>query len=245
MASDNDPPFFRYLRDLTVCLARFTRLPLPEGAAEAGRGLDRALWAAPVVGAALGGSAALAYLIATALGLTAGLAAVVAVGVLVALTGGAPERALVRAAGVMWPRLGEAGMIALVLWLAVRVGTLAAIAAPGAVGGALVGAVAIGYAALVVAVFAAADPAADGLAGEIGRAPIEPVVAAGAIAAVLALIVLPGGWIAAVILATAATWGTARLARRRGPGAAATVALAAQPVAEGLALLAAVAAAPG
>lgn len=242
--------YIKYLIDLSLCLRRMTRIPLPGDPQEDEGRLSEAGWAMPVIGAFLGGIAAVVYLVVAALGLGPGLAAVVAAAVSIGLTGAGPERALAKAATRIAgrdredePAFGEWGTISLVLSLAVRIGVIAAIGEPFAVAGALIGAGAIGYAALMAAVHAAPDASAGGLAADLGRTAIEPVGAAVLIGAVISLIVAPHGWVAAMILAGAATAGVVWLATRREPGVTGTIALAAMPVAEAVALLAIAAAA--
>jgi len=234
-----------YLIDITVCLRRLSLIPLPVDEAEEDRSLAGSCWALPVVGAFLGIVVAIVYLLASALGLGPGLAAVVAAAVSVGLTGAWPERSLAAAAthlarsvanGV--PAFGEWGTISLVLVLAVRIGVVAAIGDPHAVAGALVGAGAIGYGALLAAVHAAPDDSPTGLAADLGFPPVGSVGIAVSISAVISLIVIPHGWVFAIALAVAATVGIIWRALRSEPGTTGLIALAALPITETLALLA-------
>ncbi len=235
---------FRFLIDITVCLRRLGGIPLPADGRETERTLAQAGWALPVLGAFFGGIVAAVYLVVSALGLGPGLAAVVAVAVSVGLTGAGPERALAGAAthlawreGDSRPSFGEWGTISLVLALAIRIGVIAAIEDPHAVAGALVGAGAIGYAALMAALAATAAET-EAPAGEPGTPGIGAVGAAVLIGLAVSLIVVPHGWLAAVILAGLATAGLAWTASRRVPGVSGALGRAAMPVAEALALLA-------
>ena len=231
---------FRHLIDITVCLRRLGSIPLPADGREAGRTLAEAGWALPILGAFLGGLAAMVYLAAAALGLGPGLAAALAVSASIGLTGAGPERALAGAAARLArrgeegrPPFGEWETISLILALGLRIGAIAAIEEPLAVAGALVGAGAIGHAAVAAAVHAAPDAEA----GELGAAGIGTVAAAALIGLAVSLAVVPHGWFAAVVLAGLATAGLARAASGREPGGGAP-GPAAMPVAEVLALLA-------
>ena len=237
-------PFVQYLVDIAVCLRRLTWLRLPADPSEEGRPFEEACWAYPVVGAAIGGAAAVAYLAAHGLGLTHGVAAVVALAVSIAITGAGPERALARAAGsLISPRaedaapVGERGMIALALVIVFRATAIAAAAGTGAVGGVLIGAATIGYACQLAALHGApgdAEAAAP-------RPPLGQVAAALGIGAAISLLVAPQGWLAAVILAGAATGGMVFVARRPGAPAAGRALPAVLALTEILALLAMIA----
>ena len=235
---------FRHLIDITVCLRRLGSIPLPADGREAGRTLAEAGWALPILGAFLGGLAAMVYLAAAALGLGPGLAAALAVSASIGLTGAGPERALAGAAARLArrgeegrPPFGEWETISLILALGLRIGAIAAIEEPLAVAGALVGAGALGHAAVAAAVRAAPDAGAGALAGELGAAGIGTVATAALIGLAISLAVVPHGWFAAAVLAGLATAGLARAASGREPGGGAP-GPAAMPVAEVLALLA-------
>ena len=234
-----------YLIDITVCLRHLCPIPLPGDSQEAERGLEGAGWALPVIGALLGGIAAIAYIVGAALGLSPGLAAVIAAAISVALTGAGPERAWASAATLLSTRnretqaaFGEWGTISLVLALAIRIGVIAAIEEPAEVAGALVGAGAIGYAALMAVIHTAPDPEAARLAAELGRPGIETAGSAVFIGLVISVLVVPHGWFIAAILAALATALVIWAASRCGPGSSGLLVLAALPVAETLALLA-------
>ena len=237
-------PFVQYLVDIAVCLRRLTWLRLPADPSEEGRPFEEACWAYPVVGAGIGGAAAVAYLAAHGLGLTHGVAAVVALAVSIAITGAGPERALARAAGsLISPRaedtapVGERGMIALALVIVFRATAIAAAAGTGAVGGVLIGAATIGYACQLAALHGApgdAEAAAP-------RPPLGQVAAALGIGAAISLLVAPQGWLAAVILAGAATGGMVFVARRPGAAVAGQALPAVLALTEILALLAMIA----
>ena len=229
-------PFAHYLVDIAVCLRRLTWLNLPADPAEDARPFAESCWAYPVVGAAIGGAAALAWLAATGLGLGAGVAAVLALAASLAVTGAAPERALARAAAALVGRRGEgepAEWSAVVAALAVvlKAAAIAQAAQTGPVGGVLIGAGAIAYACLLAALHAAPGDAAD-------KPPIAPVAAGVAVAAAVSLPAMIEGWLAAAIVAAAATGGIVFAARRPGAEAARRALPAVLALAEILALLA-------
>ena len=237
-------PFAHYLIDIAICLRRLTWLPLPADPSEDERTFEEACWAYPLVGAAIGGVAAVAWLAAQGLGLAHGVAAVVALAASIAVTGAGPERALARAAGSLVSPRGEEDapgaertLIALALVVLFRATAIAAAAGTGAVGGVLIGAAAIGYACQLAALHGAPE---DEAAAE-PRLPIGPVAAGLAIAAAISLLVLPQGWLAAVILAGAATGTVVFAARRPGAAAADRAPPAVLALAEILALLAVIA----
>ena len=227
-------PFAQYLVDIAVCLRRLTWLKLPEDAAEEGRPFAESCWAYSLVGAAIGGTAAVAFLAADELGLAPAVAAVVALAASLAITGAAPERALARAAGALVPTAAaEWSAIVVALIVVLKAAAIAQAAAAGPVGGILIGSAAIAYACQIAALHGAPDGDAKPALGPVG-------IALG-VAAAISLLVMAEGWLAAVILAGAATGGIVYAARRPGTGAADAALPAVLALAEILALLAVVA----
>lgn len=234
-------PFAHYLIDIAVCLRRLTWLGLPADPSEDGRPFAEACWAYPVVGAAVGGVAALAYMAAHWLGLAPGVAAAVALAASLGVTGAAPERALARAAASFVPARRddtaptiEWSAIVLALAIVLKAAAIAQAASAGPVGGILIGSAAIAYACQLAAL--------HGAPGEAAAKPgIGPVAAALAIAAAISLPVMAEGWLAGAILAGAATGGIVLAARRPGSAAASRALPAVLSLAEILALLAVVA----
>ena len=237
-------PFAHYLIDIAICLRRLTWLPLPVDPSEEERTFEEACWAYPAVGAGIGGVAAIAYLAAHGLGLAHGVAAVVALAASVAVTGAGPERALARAAGSLVSPRGEDDapgaertLIALALVVLFRATAIAAAAGTGAVGGVLIGAAAIAYACQLAALHAAPDREAE----TPPRPPLGAVAAGLAIAAAISLLVLPQGWLAAVIVAGVATGAVIYAARRPAASSARRTLPAVLALAEILVLLAVIA----
>ena len=235
-------PFAQYLVDIAICLRRLTWLKLPGDAAEEGRPFAESCWAYPVVGAGIGGAAAVAFLAADELGLAPSVAAVVALAASLAVTGAAPERALARAAGsLVASSAAEWNAIVLALAVVLKAAAIAQAAHAGPVGGILIGTAAIAYACQIAALHAAPDGDGDGDADSDAKPALGPVGIAFGVGAAISLIVMAEGWLAAVILAGVATGGIVYAARRPGAAAAGAVLPAVLALAEILALLAVVA----
>ncbi len=233
-------PFAQYLVDIAICLRRLTWLKLPGDAAEEGRPFAESCWAYPVVGAGIGGAAAVAFLAADELGLAPSVAAVVALAASLAVTGAAPERALARAAGsLVASSAAEWNAIVLALAVVLKAAAIAQAAHAGPVGGILIGTAAIAYACQIAALHAAPD--GDGDAESGAKPALGPVGIAFGVGAAISLIVMAEGWLAAVILAGVATGGIVFAARRPGAAAAGAALPAVLALAEILALLAVVA----
>ncbi|MDE0383296.1 MAG: hypothetical protein OXI22_05385, partial [Defluviicoccus sp.] len=151
-----------------------------------------------------------------------------------AITGAAPERALARAAGSLTPAsAAEWSAIVLALVVVLKAAAIAQAAEAGPVGGILIGSAAIAYACQIAALHGAPDGDSD------AKPALGPVGIALGVAAAISLIVMAEGWLAAVILAGAATGGIVYAVRR--PGAALAALPAVLALAEILALLAVVA----
>jgi len=244
----------RILRDILSAFGLLTRLPLPDhqtsGAGSA--------WAWPLVGAGLGGLAALMAGLGMWLGLTPGVVAVLVLALGAAMTGGLHEDGLSDTADGLFggwtparrleimkdSRVGSYGVLALVLVTLARWSALEAVLAHASLWGSLGSLIAVGALARVpMAVIMAALPNArgSGLSHATGRpSPRVALVAAGlglAIALVFAgFTALP--MLAALALTTALL---ARSARARIGGQTGDILGASQQLAEAacLAVLAA------
>jgi adenosylcobinamide-GDP ribazoletransferase len=202
------------LRDGKVALAFLTRLPVRPDGPWRGADLAASVTMFPLVGLLVGGLGTLAYAAATALGLPPLLAALLAIAALVASTGALHEDGLADLADGLGgatrartleimrdPRVGSFGVIALVLALLARAGTLAALAQPAEVAAALVAASALSRALLPAAMLALPQARSNGLAAQAGRPHPARVAAGVAIALLTALLLLPP---AVAVLASAA-----------------------------------------
>jgi adenosylcobinamide-GDP ribazoletransferase len=200
--------------DLRIGLSLATILPLgpptPVGDGE----IARAGWTLPVAGLLVGPAGAAAYALAHALGLTAGPAAMLALASTIIITGGLHEDGLADTADGLGggtrarkleimrdSRIGTYGVCALVISLALRWSTLAAIAAPRSILIALLLAHVAARASLPLFMALVPPARSDGLSAGAGR-PAGPnaAIALGLGALVLALGFGPGKAILAVII---------------------------------------------
>jgi len=243
-----------WLADLRTATMLLTRLPVGKGRLDGEPDLARALWAYPVVGAAVGALGGATLYAALAAGWPASVAAILAIGVQVLITGAFHEDGLGDVADGMgggWTRarklaimrdsrLGTFGVVALVLMLALRIELLRAIAAtphlavPDLV---TVGALSRGT---MVGMLAGLPPArSEGLGRLAGRPGFKVVVPALLLAAAPGLL-LVGTWagVAAILAVACAALALGLLARRQLGGHTGDVLGAGQQVAEIAALLA-------
>lgn len=130
---------FGRLKDLALAMVFLTRVPWP-WPLDAGRPIGRAAWGFPVIGIAIGLLAALVWVLADHLGLPSWVAAILAVASLVAVSGALHEDGLADCADGLGSgkrgeaaiaimrdsRLGTHGVVALVLFLLLRVAALSA-----------------------------------------------------------------------------------------------------------------------
>ncbi|HZU91701.1 MAG TPA: adenosylcobinamide-GDP ribazoletransferase [Stellaceae bacterium] len=204
-----------------------TRVPL---AAEAGRPLAAGAWAFPLVGAGVGGFAALALLIVRLLVPGDWPAALAAVLASAAVSGALHEDGLAdtadgllgghdreaRLAIMRDSRHGTYGVLALVFSVLLRAAALAAQGDPVHAALALIAAHAASRAVLPAALLALAPARADGLGAGAGRPRPGQVVAAAALGGAIALAALgPLCGLLALALAGAAVVAAAGLAERR------------------------------
>ncbi len=237
----------RLLADLRLAAALLTRLPVGGWPADAARPAD-AVWAYPVVGAAVGAIGAGVLWLGRAIGLPPLLAAAWAVLAMTLATGALHEDGLsdtadgfgggttrARKLDIMRDsRIGGFGALALGFTLLIRVGALTVLA-PAAL-------IAVAAAARVAAVgvLALLPPARpDGLGAAIG--PVSPprAAAAAGLAVLAAFLAVPArAALLALLATTAAGLGTVWLARRQIGGQTGDVCGAAEQAAECLALTA-------
>lgn len=248
------PARARGLEEIAAAAIFLTRLPIRWPGAMAADIHARSMAWYPLVGALLGLAAGAVFGIALALGLTPFLASVLALGALVAATGALHEDGLAdiadgfgggrdkaaKLAIMRDSRVGTYGVLALVLGLALRAGSLSAIAQPAptlaaqaaAAAAALVGAQALSR-AVVPALNLYLDPArADGLGATMPRPDGPRLVLALALAAALAGLALGRDALPAMAAAILAGLALARLARRQIGGYTGDVLGAGQQVAD-------------
>jgi adenosylcobinamide-GDP ribazoletransferase len=233
--------------------AFFTRLPVnPEPAGE-WRLADSA-WAFPLVGAGIGGAAALALLLAQLIGLPGWPAALLSVLAGIALTGALHEDGLADTADgfcggrdreeklaiLRDSRQGTYGVLAIVLSVLLRTAALAAIGDVIHAGLALVAAHAASRAALPAAMIGLTPARHDGLGAMAGTPRAGGAIAAALIGSATALAALgPARGAIALCLAGVMVFATVELARRQIGGHTGDVLGAFQQVGEIVILLAA------
>jgi adenosylcobinamide-GDP ribazoletransferase len=217
----------RRLAELSDAARFFTRLPLGAGTFEQGA-LARAAWAFPIVGAAVGIIAALAYAIADRLGFPPLAASLIAIGASVLATGGLHEDGLADTADGLGgggdraqklaimrdSRSGVFGVLALVIGVGLRMAAIAALSGEGAVLAALVAAHGVARGGLAAVLAYSQSARVDGLGASAGHPQTPELAASVAIGAGLALVLLGlGAGLAALALAALVMAGIAMLAR--------------------------------
>ncbi len=247
---------FRPCQGLVAALGLLTILPVRPPAADGGGYLAHASGFFPIVGAGIGGVAALVLWGATALGFPALPAALAAVLAAALVTGALHEDGLADFADGLGggrsredklrimrdSRIGTYGVIAIVFSVALRAGALASL--PTATAGlALVACGAVSRAPLPAVARWLPPARTDGLAAGAGRPAVGEVAAAALLAVAMAVAALgPRGALTALVLAAASGIALAWLAKRQLGGHTGDVLGALQQVAEVAAILAVAAA---
>jgi adenosylcobinamide-GDP ribazoletransferase len=203
--------------DLKTGLAFLTRLPLVQAAPEAGSGITQAVWTFPLVGALIGGFAALIYWLCFTIGLHPFVAALLTVGGALVLTGALHEDGLADTADgfgggatkerkldiMRDSRTGTYGASALILSVLLRAGAIASLAEPPLVAPALIAAHAGARAMLPLFMLLVPPARQDGLSAGAGNptpAGVTTAVFLGLIAIVLCL-GLSGAFLTMLLLA--------------------------------------------
>lgn len=236
----------RALGDLWSAFALLTRLPVPN---HTPRGAD-AGWAWPLVGAAVGGIAALVVALANFVGLPVGVAAAMALAIAAILTGALHEDGLADTAdGIFGGRdverrlaimkdshIGSFGTLALILVTLARWSALAVLVTTGGAVLALIATGALSRVPMLVLMATLPNARGSGLSKTVGQPGSTVVLVAAGIAGGLGLFL--AGWITIwIALALAAlTLGVAALARAKIGGQTGDVLGASQQLAEVLCL---------
>ncbi len=166
--------------------------------------VSQAARALPLVGLAAGLIGGIAYAVASVLGLPPLVAAILAIAVLIFLSGGGNEGEFARLADVLVsggtktqklaqlkePAIGAYGISVLVLCLGLRVGIVTYIAHPAAVAGALGAAGTLSFAAVAVALYALPPARRSGFAFQAGRVSVDQALVAVLLAALLVVLCL-------------------------------------------------------
>ena len=215
--------------DFTQATAVLTRIPIGVGAPEAGA-VAAASWSFPLVGAGVGGIAAIVFFAAETLGLAALPAALLAVIAAVAVTGALHEDGLAdtvdgfgggrdrasKLAIMRDSRQGTYGIVAIAASLGLRAAAVASTPDPISAALALIAAHAASRAMLPIGMRALAPARDDGLGATAGRPSLAGAMIAAAIGAAIALAALgPARGLVALALAGAAVALTAVLAQRQ------------------------------
>lgn len=240
------------MTDVRAALGLLSRLPLADCPVARQRGA-RAAWAWPLAGAAIGGLAGLAGMLALGLGLPPALAAMVSLGALVMLGGAMHEDGLADTADAVWgghsverrleimkdSHLGSYGVIALVLSLGARWAALWLLfdQAGGSALAAILAAAMLSRAAMTGLCWALPNARGSGLAHDVGRAEPGAVLLAAGIAGLATLALLGLSAPGAIFWAVVVTVGMGALARARIGGQTGDVLGATQQVVEIAALL--------
>src|SRR5262245_32806815 len=201
------------LDDIALCLAFYTRLPVP---LPDGRSFADAQWAAPVAGLAVGTIGWLAFFLAEACGLPPAIAAALAVASTVIVTGALHEDGLCDTADgfgggetrerkleiMRDSRIGTFGSIALIFSILLRSAALSTLAKSSLVFCALVASHAAGRAMMPIFMHLVPPGRSDGLSANAGAIPDSSVLAAASIGgALLLLLGVSGAVLAAAALA--------------------------------------------
>jgi adenosylcobinamide-GDP ribazoletransferase len=246
--------------DLLEAAQLLTRLPLPRQGGKPEGHRSHAGRCYPLVGAGVGLIAALGFAVAGWLALPPFAAALAALTLAILVTGALHEDGLAdvadgfgggrdRAAKLAImrdSRIGSYGVLALILVLAARGGSLAAIADPWIAAAALVAAHSLSRAGLAPVMWALPQARSDGLAAATGRPGGADALAAGVIGVVVTLLLLDLAVALVAVLAVAVVQGALALqARRQIGGVTGDVLGAAQQLGEAAVLLVACASLSG
>ncbi len=159
-----EPPILSWRRELRLAVVRLTRLRLRLDPIEEAWPAVAAVRGFPLVGAGIGALGAGSYALSEAAGLGASISALVAIGAMAALTGGAPEAGLAetadglargrstdeRLALIRDGEIGAPGMLAMILVVLLRVEALALAVSPTEAGLLLIAAAGSSRAAMVL-----------------------------------------------------------------------------------------------
>lgn len=249
-ASDPSDDKFNLLKDIYLSVVFLTRLPAPDWPDAAARKLSAGMWAFPVVGVLVATIAGLVYAICDALELPVYISALFTVVALIIATGGLHEDGLSDLADGVWggatparrleimsdSRIGAYGAIALTVSVGGRAAAIAAIAEPVFVFGALVASAAVSRAMMPAVISFGAPAKADGLGTRAGTPALTNCATALLLAAAIAAIAAPAGWLICLIAAAVGAAIIAWFAGRNLGGYTGDVLGAAQQVAELFAL---------
>ncbi|MDA3858512.1 MAG: adenosylcobinamide-GDP ribazoletransferase [Roseovarius sp.] len=242
--TENDNSLIR-VRDVVLALSLLSRLPVRVSAHDRSA---EAAWAYPLVGVVLGTLAALGALVAQRIGLPAPLAALVALGLLIMLSGAMHEDGLADSADGLWggwdrqkrlenmkdSHIGSYGVLALILSLGARWCALWLLFQTGPATGAIALIAAATLSRGVMPALMAALPHAreTGLSHRVGRVTPMTAALALALAGAFGVAMLGAAGISAVLCAGLAALGTGAIARAKIGGQTGDILGATQNIAE-------------
>ncbi len=218
----------RIAEDIALCLVFFTRLSLPVFDF-GGRTLAQAIWAAPLVGVAVGLIAGLAYVLALSLGVPVPVAAALALAATMLATGCLHEDGLSDVADgfgggktrerkleiMRDSRIGAYGASALLMSALIRWSAIAALANPLYACSALIAAHAASRALLPAFMHLAPPARQDGLGAGAGTVAADTAYIALAVGAVALLALGVSGLVAAAIVLALVFYGFRALCLRQ------------------------------
>ncbi|SEL10426.1 cobalamin-5'-phosphate synthase [Roseovarius azorensis] len=242
--AETDTALIRF-RDVPLALGLLSRLPMP--VRDTARGA-RAAWAYPLAGVLIGSLAALGGLGALWLGLPAPVAALVALSLMIALSGALHEDALADTTDGLcggWTperrleimkdsHIGSYGVIALCLSLGARWSALWMLyqVSPATATSALIVSATLSRAMMPLLMTALPHARTTGLSHNVGRAPGSTAALGLAIALVMTLLLLGGAGMSAIAVAALTTLALALIARARIGGQTGDILGATQQLAE-------------
>lgn len=233
--AEREPPeqvrrlFSAWGDEMRAALALLTRFPVAiQGPFPEDLNGRAMLWY-PLAGVLVGLCVAASYLVAYLFGLPEVLGALIAVVVAVVATGGLHEDGLAdvldgfggglsredKLSIMRDSRVGNFGVLALLLSIGLRAGALAGLATPGAVGYGYIAAAALSRAAMVPVARFLPSARVEGFAASVGRPSLQRTL--GSVLLALAIAWWCVGWVAfpALLVGALATAGVASLARQQ------------------------------
>jgi adenosylcobinamide-GDP ribazoletransferase len=219
----------RWWDEFRLAAGFLTRLPLGPHSAPEDVSLAQTSWAFPLIGVVVGLFGGLAYALAVWLAIPPLPAALIALGVTIVITGGLHEDGLADTADALGAadreaklaimrdsRIGSFGVLALILSVALRAASLAAIGGGGRVAAALIAAHAVGRGFLPLVLRGFESARDDGLGAAAGKPDAAVAWSAAGFAALIAcftLDFLPG--LVALCAAGLVVWLRAGVAQRQ------------------------------
>lgn len=245
--SKSDTAFLK-LTDIPTAIGLLSRLPVSSGGT---RGAAAA-WAFPLVGLIIGLLAAITGWVLTALGLSANLTAAFVLLTMIITTGAMHEDGLADTVDGLWggweptrrleimkdSHIGTYGVIALILSLLIRWGTLSALINADMLAIGVISVATLSRAPMVVMMALMPHARTDGLSASVGRVAAKTAQIAALIAIIVTLALLGWAAITAIAITTLAALITALIAQQKIGGQTGDILGATQQISEIAALTA-------